>query len=249
MPDSRMYYDGSGGFKQRYVNGILIGTTGFFCESSEDNIVAKAGGTQTTARLLTAMTSRIITVATPNDAVLLPISAAGLELMVINHGANAMQVFGSGTDTIDDIATATGVSQMPNSLVIYTCAAAGKWYSEGLATGFGGPGLQTMSSQDTLTAKAGGGQYAAGVAPVINRMINRVTTVATAADSVTLPVSVAGLQIVVINAAAANSMNVFPATGDFINALAVNTQIALAAGKTMTFYCATAGTWHSVLSA
>ena len=41
---------------------------------------------------------------------------AGLTVLVINHGANPMQVFGSGTDTINDVAAATGVSQMQGSM-------------------------------------------------------------------------------------------------------------------------------------
>ena len=55
--------------------------------------------------------------------------------------------------------------------------------------------------------------------------------------------------ITVANAAAVNSMNVFPQTGEFINALAVNTAFAIAAGKTATFTCFGAGRWHSILSA
>lgn len=105
---------------------------------------------------------------------------------------------------------------------------------------------RTVDSADSLTAHAGGGQASA---PPLPATYNRVTTVATAADSVLLPVSASGLDVVVINAAAANSMNVFPATGEAINALAANAAFAVAAGKTAHFYCVTAGQWHSVLSA
>jgi hypothetical protein len=44
-------------------------------------------------------------------------------------------------------------------------------------------------------------------------------------------------------------MNVFPASGEAINALGANAAFALAAGKTATFYCYTAAQWHSILSA
>jgi len=106
-------------------------------------------------------------------------------------------------------------------------------------------GFQYESTQDGLTAHAGGGQAAASQITAMNA---RITTVATAADSVVLPPSKAGLIIYVTNAAA-NSMNVFPAIGDTINALAVNTALAVAAGKTCAFVCYTAGQWHSLLSA
>ena len=225
---------------------ITMGAGQFLYESASNAITAFAGGGQASAVALTSQTNRVTTVATAGDSVKLPAAVAGLELTVINRGANDMAVFPSTGDAIDGQAANTSVLQMPNSVVLYFCSIAGQWESEGLASGFGGPGLATQSAQDGLTAKAGGGQ---GGGPTINRMINRVTTVATAADSITLPVSARGLTITIVNAAAANSMNVFPNTGDAINALAANAAYALAAGKTATFYCTAAGQWHTVLSA
>jgi len=106
-------------------------------------------------------------------------------------------------------------------------------------------GLQYESTQDNLTAHAGGGQT---LATPITAMNARFTTVATIADSGLLPQSAAGLIIYVTNAAA-NSMNVFPYSGDAINALGANTAFAVAGGKTCAFVCYTAGQWHSLLSA
>lgn len=106
-------------------------------------------------------------------------------------------------------------------------------------------GLSTVSAANGLTAHAGGGQ---GSATPITTAIARFTTVATAGDSAVLPASVAGYEITVTNATS-NSMNVFPATGEAINALSANTAFAVAAGKTATFFCANAGQWHSILSA
>lgn len=227
---------------------VGVGFSGqLFTELALDTITARAGGGQALATQLTAQTSRVTVVATAGDSVKLPASAPGLELMLINHGANPMQVFGSGTDTIDDIATATGVSQMQNSLVIYTCTTAGAWYTEGLATGFGGPGLQTMSTASAITAFAGGGQTGNAQSNLTN-MINRLAVVATIGDSATLPASKVGLSVFIANDAA-NSANVFPALGDSINALGANTAFALAGGKNAMFYCTIAGKWHAVLSA
>jgi hypothetical protein len=106
--------------------------------------------------------------------------------------------------------------------------------------------LPTYSTTNGITAFATGGQASA---VQLTTVINRVTTVGSAADSVKLPAAVAGLSITVTNAAAANSMNVFPATGDAINALTANTALAVAANKTAVFSCAVAGQWHSVLTA
>jgi len=103
-----------------------------------------------------------------------------------------------------------------------------------------------QSTADNLTAHSGGGQ-ANGL--LLTAAYNRVTTVAAGNDSVLLPASLAGLDMVVINAASANSMNVFPAVGEIINALSANTAFAVAANKTCTFYCCTAGQWHTQLTA
>lgn len=111
---------------------------------------------------------------------------------------------------------------------------------------FDDSGYCYVTSTDSLVAHAGGGQASATVCP---STMNRFITVATAADSAVLPASVAGMQIKVTNAAASNSMNVFPATGEAINALGANAAFALAAGKTVEFNCHTAGQWHSILSA
>lgn len=108
----------------------------------------------------------------------------------------------------------------------------------------GYPNLSPIPA-NALTALAGGAQ--AGTA--LNAYMNRVTTVASAADSVQLPPAVPGRQVVVINAAAANAMAVFPQTGEVINALAANASISVAANKCIEFFCAVAGTWNSQLTA
>lgn len=212
-------------------------------ESSTDNITARAGGGQALATVLTTELNKVTTVATAGDSVLLPASAAGLTVLIENATANPCQVYGAGTDTINNVATATGVSQMAGSVVLYTCYAAGTWYANGLGTGYAGS-FETQSYKDAITARAGGGQ---GVL-FVTTMISRVTTVATIGDSITLPTSVPGMTITVVNAAT-NSMNVFPDTGGTINGGGANAAFALAGGKSATFYTTVALAWHAVLSA
>lgn len=227
--------------------GMASPTTigGLFIESFANGITANATQTQAAATQLTAEVNRITTVATSGDGVKLPASVPGLTVYVINKGANPMQVYGLGADLIDSVAAATGVSQMQSSMVIYSCTVTGQWDSQGLATGYSGS-LETYSAVNALTAFATGGQ-ASGTP--IKAMLNRFTTVTTAGDSGTLPVAAVGMTIVVANAAAANSMNVFPAAGDQINVLGANAAFALAANKTVTFYCVNATQWHTILSA
>ena len=199
---------GGGGISN--FSSIML--TGLMYESGADSIVAHSGGGQASATQLTAELNRVITVANPGDSVKLPASAPGLTIIVTNHGLNPMQVFGLGADTIDDIATASGVSQMQSSSVIFSCYTAGAWYTNGLASGFvrGVPlSLQTFSAVDGLVAHSGGGQASA---TPFTTMMNRIATCAIAGDSTLLPASSPGMNITVTNAGIA-SCNVFPHRG------------------------------------
>ena len=103
-----------------------------------------------------------------------------------------------------------------------------------------------LAATNGLTAHAGGGQ---ANALLLANLINRVTTVATGNDSVKLPAATVGKWLIVENAAAANSMNVFPQSGEAINAGAADAAFAMAANKRALFFCAVAGTWGAILTA
>lgn len=94
-----------------------------------------------------------------------------------------------------------------------------------------------------VTASTGSTQ-ATGV--LVTTAVTRVTTVAVAGDALTLPPAVAGVSLVITNAAAANSMDVFPAVGNAINALAGDAAFAMAANVTRLFVCAVDGTWNTI---
>lgn len=100
--------------------------------SVENGIVAKAGGGKATATQLTAAMNRIATCATNADSVKLPPAVAsmiGATIVVINDGAANAQVFGFGTDTIDAVATATGVVLSAAKRAVFYCPATGIWQS------------------------------------------------------------------------------------------------------------------------
>lgn len=107
------------------------------------------------------------------------------------------------------------------------------------------PGPGTGTAKNGITAFASGGQASA---TLLTDVFNRVTTVATAADSVKLPPAKPGMCLFVMNSGA-NSMNVFPSTGDQINAVGANGAYAQAAGTRAEYFCAVEGTWGSILSA
>jgi hypothetical protein len=99
--------------------------------ASQNSITAKAGGTKAAATLLNAVKCRISVCATNGDSVKLPPGYPGLEITIYNAGAANAQVFGSGNDTINAVATGTGVTQNAGVSAIYTCydvvAGVGLW--------------------------------------------------------------------------------------------------------------------------
>lgn len=104
-------------------------------------------------------------------------------------------------------------------------------------------GNAAYSATNGITAFAGGGQASA---TAITTDFARVGTVATAGDSVKLPTSAAGREVCVVNSST-KAIDVFPVTGDAINALAVNLAVRQAAGATVWYTCHVAGTWSAAL--
>jgi hypothetical protein len=106
---------------------------GYLLGSTEAGITATAGGVQATARQLESRLNQLSVVATGGDAVKLPPGDIGMEVFIANDGAAAAQVFGSGTDTIDGVATATGVALTNATRCWYYCVslsgAAYNWVS------------------------------------------------------------------------------------------------------------------------
>lgn len=104
------------------------------------------------------------------------------------------------------------------------------------------------NSQDAITALAGGG--AAG-APLVCYGLNKVTTVATANDSVMLPPSLPGAIVFLENLGGGASLQVFANTSsslptgvlDTINGTAGATGIAVTNGHTAMLMCTALGAW------
>lgn len=100
--------------------------------TATDTVTAAAGGGQTNATQLTGNVANVTVVATAADSVKLPLAVAGAVFFLTNSDASdSMQVFGAGTDTINGVATATGVAQAAGKSAVYyavTSAPAGKWF-------------------------------------------------------------------------------------------------------------------------
>ena len=117
-------------------------------------------------------------------------------------------------------------------------------------------GIPRISRDEGITATASG---SITTAYQLTAGISQVTTVASSGDAVKLPITTpstgavgagGGLMMIIVNAAASNSMNVYPyQSADTINAGSAGAAYALAAGKTAICVVAADGKWYCVVSA
>jgi len=225
---------------QKQLNNLPTGST-IADESmaSGDANTAHAGGTQAAGLALTSQVNRISVVASVGDSVVLPPSVPGLMIIVINSAAKAVGVFGTGADTVNGVAAATGVLQMGASVGLYFCSAIGAWYAN-LGVGYSG-------SFSTVWQNAG--ISAAGTtqpgATALTAEYNQVTTVAAGAG-VALPPALVGMQVTVSNQGA-NQLQVYGnnTAADTINSIATGTGLSQGVGTIVVYTCAVAGNWES----
>ncbi len=110
--------------------GLSVATS-FALAGIEAGLIAHAGGTQAAALALNAakIVHVVATVAAPADSIVLPASAgAGKSHVVMNSGANSLQIYGLATDTINGVAAATGVAIPAGKAAVLVDYAAGKWF-------------------------------------------------------------------------------------------------------------------------
>lgn len=117
-----------GGFRMPSGNNLqalsdLIG-------SVQSPLTAYAGGGQANATQINSANAQVDTVATAADSVKLPPAVPGMRIFVTNTTATSMQVFGTTPDTINAVATGTGVAQAANKSAWYVCTSAGKWFRD-----------------------------------------------------------------------------------------------------------------------
>ena len=122
-----------GGALNINTGGVLqIEAGGQLLESVGEGLTAHAGGGQASAFLCPALINRFTTVATAGDSAKLPPSQGitGATIVTINAGASAMQVFGFGTDTINGVASGTGVSVAAGKTAAFFTTLAGTWHMQ-----------------------------------------------------------------------------------------------------------------------
>lgn len=97
--------------------------------NSTNGITAKVNGGKSGATQLSNGVNNITVVNTANDSALLPIADGKSIVIVINSdSADSVQIFGQGTDTINGIATGTGVAQAHGITALYVSPVKGQWF-------------------------------------------------------------------------------------------------------------------------
>lgn len=103
------------------------------------------------------------------------------------------------------------------------------------------PALSAPTFSTAATVTAGTNAQGQGA---LTSDINIITTAASNPSGVTLPTATAGRHVKIVNKGA-NAINVYPATGGSIDALAANASIQIAVNGEMLFWAASATLWYS----
>lgn len=112
--------------------GNLISTA--YIQRSCTNALTAAGTTRTDALQLAAAINRVTTAASGTGVTLPSAATVGIGgfVYLYNAGANAIKVYGAGSDTIDGTTGSTGVTLTNALRCAYTCVAANTWISSQL---------------------------------------------------------------------------------------------------------------------
>lgn len=108
------------------VTGNL--TTAAYTVVSVGNALTAAGTTRADALVLAKQVNNITTAAASTGAVL-PAGVVGMRIIIVNAGANPIKVYGNGSDTIDGVAGATGVTLTNAKRAVFICVAVNTFIS------------------------------------------------------------------------------------------------------------------------
>ena len=134
---------GKGALLIDFAQGILYQNTGSLLsvnwttvagtQSFSSNVVASPIQTQAGATPLISSLNRVSVSSAPGNGVALPPSFPGEVIVIDNRSGNSIQVYGNNAaqDTINGIASGTGIPQGANSIVTYYSFVQGNWETSG----------------------------------------------------------------------------------------------------------------------
>ncbi len=120
------------------VTGAILGSTtitagttvtaGTYVLGSVGNALTAAGTDRATALQLAKQVNNVTTAAA-STGVVLPVGAIGMEITLVNNGAETLQVYASASETINGTAGATGITLAATKFAKYWFTAADTWIS------------------------------------------------------------------------------------------------------------------------
>jgi hypothetical protein len=174
----------------------------------------------------------VTTVANANDTVTLPAAYASRFCIVTNNGANILQVFPASGDNLGaGVDAATTIA--PGAQYSWFAIDGTTWRQ------MDGVWKQTVKSGITASTTQTQGQQA------LTKDVNEVSTVANANDVVTMPTAPSYSRTVTIINNGANTLQIFPASGDNLGA-GVNISVTLAAGSNVKYTNYDSTNWKNV---
>lgn len=102
-----------------------------YIQGSVGNALTAAGSDRATSLALTKSINNVTTAAASTGVTLPAVATVGIggSVIIFNAGANAIQVYGDGSDTIDGVAGATGVPLTNAKRAVFIAVAAATWIS------------------------------------------------------------------------------------------------------------------------
>lgn len=117
------------GFVQRWKGKVAASVLYF--TGGQRGLTALASGGQTGATKLQFGLNVVSNVASGNDSAGLPpaTGSGGIVIVKNAHASNSLQIFGTSPDTINGIATGTGVALAHDLIRVFIDVESGKWSS------------------------------------------------------------------------------------------------------------------------
>ncbi len=109
------------------VKNIIISNQLF--QSTQEGLVAHAGGLQPLATPITSMCARFTVCATAGDSSILPVAMPGLEITVINAGAASMNAFPDLGSQINNAGVNVALALGPAKSCIFFTTAQNFWHT------------------------------------------------------------------------------------------------------------------------
>jgi hypothetical protein len=192
----------------------------------------------------------VIAVASANPSgVTLPATTTGRRIIIVNKGANPINVYPAAGSGIDALATNASVQIPVDGVLEFNAASTTRWYSFSSLT-LTSPLITTPSlvaAKVSTTANVTAGSSSQGQGPLTSDY-NVITSAASNPSGVTLPTATTGRKVLIVNKGA-NSVNVFPASGAAIDALAPNASISLPTNGVLEFNASSSTQWYSSFNA